>query len=132
MQKYVDLLSSVRIVVGGKNSISLINNCSPKKSFHHRRLPGFSKKDFFFIFQSPMQKFSSTSHLKEKRINHYGFEENVVMKQEDWEQRWKYSIILFHERDVHQDLIKYEDKLLPSQTKLKVLLPWCGKTLDML
>ena len=132
MQRYVDLLSSVRIVVGGKNRISLVNNWSPKTSFHHKCLSAFSKKDFSCTFQSPMQKFSSTSYLKEKRINYYGFEENVVMKQEDWEQRWKYSIVLFHEHNVHQDLIKYEDKLLPSQTKLKVLLPWCGKTLDML
>ena len=123
MQRYVGLLSNVRIVVGGKNRISLVNYWNPKKSFQYRCLSGFLKKYSSCIFQSPTQKFSSTSFLKKKRINYYGFEENVIMKQEDWDQRWKYSIILFHQHDVDQDLIKYEKKLLPSQTKSKVLIP---------
>ena len=78
-----------------------------------------------------MQK-QQVSDALNKRINKYGSQENVMMRKEDWERRWKNRHIGFHKTDIHPDLIKHENVLLSAQMKSRILIPCCGKTLDMI
>ncbi|MFT5685932.1 MAG: thiopurine S-methyltransferase [Myxococcota bacterium] len=52
------------------------------------------------------------------------------MKPEFWHDRWQEGRIGFHQSTVHPDLIKHADALgIPA--KPRVLVPLCGKTLDL-
>jgi thiopurine S-methyltransferase len=47
-----------------------------------------------------------------------------------WHESWQAGRIGFHSSAIHQDLVKYQDKFLGDGPH-RVLVPLCGKTVDM-
>ena len=52
------------------------------------------------------------------------------MKAEDWLEKWRVAQIGFHKDEVHTDLLRWSRRLLDSGPH-RVLVPLCGKTLDL-
>jgi len=59
-------------------------------------------------------------------------EEPEPAKAEYWTDRWKEGKIGWHREKVNKYLIKYVDELTGGRSKLRVFLPLCGKSVDML
>ena len=51
---------------------------------------------------------------------------------EYWTDRWKEGKTDWHREEVHNILIKYVDELTGGRSNLRVFLPLCGKSVDML
>ena len=51
---------------------------------------------------------------------------------EYWTDRWKEGKTDWHREEVHNILFKYVDELTGGRSNLRVLLPLCGKSVDML
>ena len=51
---------------------------------------------------------------------------------EFWTDRWKEGKTGWHRDEVHNILIKYVDELTGGRSNLRVFLPLCGKSVDML
>ncbi|XP_043203535.1 probable thiopurine S-methyltransferase [Amphibalanus amphitrite] len=49
-----------------------------------------------------------------------------------WEQKWSEGKINFHKQEVHPDLKRWYDKLVPDDRPRTVLVPLCGKSVDMM
>ncbi len=52
------------------------------------------------------------------------------MKAEFWHEKWEANIINFHQQEIHPMLKKYKS-IFTSAMEQNVLVPLCGKTLDM-
>jgi len=52
------------------------------------------------------------------------------MQARDWLETWEIEQIRFHKAEVHPDLLRHSKRLL-GKAKHRVLVPLCGKTLDM-
>ena len=53
------------------------------------------------------------------------------MQLSDWDQRWTEGRIGFHQQDVSDFLTKYADRVWGEASTSRVLVPLCGKSLDM-
>jgi len=53
------------------------------------------------------------------------------MEPEFWHTRWRQGQLGFHRTTVHEQLLQHENKLHALATRPRVLVPLCGKTLDM-
>ena len=53
------------------------------------------------------------------------------MRHEDWLQRWEENRLRFHLDEVHPLLLRHEDRLMGGVAPQRVLVPLCGKSLDM-
>ncbi|NOX29799.1 MAG: thiopurine S-methyltransferase, partial [Actinobacteria bacterium] len=53
------------------------------------------------------------------------------MQLSDWDQRWTEGRIDFHQQDVSDFLTKYADRVWGESDLSRVLVPLCGKSLDM-
>ena len=55
-----------------------------------------------------------------------------IATEEYWTDRWKEGKTGWHREEVHNILIKYVDELTGGRSNLRVFLPLCGKSVDML
>ncbi len=53
------------------------------------------------------------------------------MQQQFWQQRWQEGRLGFHRDEIHPDLLAHEAAFLGTEPR-RVLVPLCGKTLDLL
>ncbi|XP_035700205.1 probable thiopurine S-methyltransferase [Branchiostoma floridae] len=53
------------------------------------------------------------------------------MSPEDWDTRWTEGRIGFHKTEINPYLKKYEAEMTRKRQKVKVLVPLCGKSVDM-
>ena len=58
--------------------------------------------------------------------------EDETTKPDYWEKLWKDDDIGWHADTVHKFLTKYADELTRGRSNLRVFVPLCGKSLDML
>ncbi|XP_064606936.1 probable thiopurine S-methyltransferase [Liolophura sinensis] len=65
------------------------------------------------------------------RINPYGDLEPFELGTEDWEKRWEKNNIGFHSYSVREILKRNVDRLVEGREKIKILVPLCGKSLDI-
>ena len=59
-------------------------------------------------------------------------EELETTKAEFWQELWKDDYIPWHEDTVNKFLVKYIDELTGGRSNLRVFVPLCGKSVDML
>ena len=59
-------------------------------------------------------------------------EEKDSTKAEYWTDRWKEGNTGWHRQEVNAYLIKYVDELTSGRAKVRVFVPLCGKSVDML
>ena len=59
-------------------------------------------------------------------------EEPAATKAKFWTDMWKEHIFPWHEDGVHEYLIKYIDELTGGRLNIRVFVPLCGKSVDML
>ncbi|XP_078677380.1 uncharacterized protein LOC144913996 [Branchiostoma floridae x Branchiostoma belcheri] len=64
-------------------------------------------------------------------VNKYGEVENLLVTPEDWEVRWGKGHTGFHKSEVCGSLQKYIADMTGGRSEVRVLVPLCGKTLDM-
>ncbi|XP_065523324.1 thiopurine S-methyltransferase isoform X8 [Lathamus discolor] len=60
-----------------------------------------------------------------------GAQENRVVTEEEWLQKWEMRNIGFHKEQGHPLLQKYLDVLLGGRSGLRIFFPLCGKAVDM-
>ncbi|XP_062986510.1 thiopurine S-methyltransferase [Elgaria multicarinata webbii] len=58
-------------------------------------------------------------------------QEDQVVTEEEWLQKWQKNNIGFHNKQGHPLLRKYLDLLLSGRSGLKIFFPLCGKTIEM-
>ncbi|XP_065843359.1 probable thiopurine S-methyltransferase [Oscarella lobularis] len=64
--------------------------------------------------------------------NHLGLIENLIMTEIDWEKRWrKGKDAAWQMGTVHPMLQKYYDSMVRGRNNCRVLVPLCGRTLDL-
>ena len=62
--------------------------------------------------------------------------ESAVQAQDErkntWQDKWTAGRIHFHRPEVHHDLRQWYDRMVPDDQHRTVLVPLCGKSLDMI
>ncbi|XP_040288663.1 thiopurine S-methyltransferase isoform X1 [Bufo bufo] len=58
-------------------------------------------------------------------------QQNRVLSEMDWNQKWENREIGFHEKSVHPLLEEFLNEMQAGRTKLNIFFPLCGKAVDM-
>ncbi|XP_065254915.1 thiopurine S-methyltransferase isoform X1 [Emys orbicularis] len=76
-----------------------------------------------------MESFTDVPRIKES--SDIGQQQDRVVTEEEWLQKWKMRKIGFHKEQGHLILRKYLDVLLNGRSGLRIFFPLCGKAVEM-
>uniref|UniRef100_A0A452GQ62 Uncharacterized protein n=1 Tax=Gopherus agassizii TaxID=38772 RepID=A0A452GQ62_9SAUR len=76
-----------------------------------------------------MESFTDVPRIKES--SDIGQQQDRVVTEEEWLQKWKTRQIGFHKEQGHPILRKYLDVLLNGRNGLRIFFPLCGKAVEM-
>ncbi|XP_014452443.1 thiopurine S-methyltransferase [Alligator mississippiensis] len=74
---------------------------------------------------------SSTDLSRIKESSDTGKQQNRVVTEEEWLQKWEANNIGFHNEQGHPLLKKHLDLLLNGRSGLRIFFPLCGKAVEM-
>ncbi|CAH1254892.1 TPMT [Branchiostoma lanceolatum] len=115
--------SGVQDIYGGKFDVRLLETADGLTERHKMEWGLSSLHEHLHLI---------TPKLPEgKVVNKYGEVEKQHLTPEDWQVRWGKGHTGFHKSDVSGSLQTYIGELTGGRSEVRVLLPLCGKTLDI-
>ncbi|XP_035668071.1 probable thiopurine S-methyltransferase [Branchiostoma floridae] len=116
--------SSVQDIYGGNFDVRHLETADGLTERHKKGWGLSSLHEHYYLI---------TPKLPEgKVVNKYGEVEKLALTPEDWQVRWGKGHTGFHKSAVNSSLQKYVGELTGGRSEVRVLVPLCGKSLDMI